>query len=160
MIVIADSSPINVLVRIGCIDVLPKLFSNVLIPPEVRDELADSRTPEVVREFIARLPEWIEIRAASRVEAIPPLDKGEEAAIALAIDVRADALLIDERDGRREAKARGLVIVGTLGVLEAAAQRDLVALTDVFQRLRATDFRVDPRLVQQAVARDAARRRA
>src|SRR6266404_7474834 len=99
MLVVADSSPINILIRIGYIDVLSTLFGSVLIPPEVQSELTDPRTPEVVRHFVNALPSWIQVRQASVIESIPPLDRGEEAAISLAREFKADALLIDEKDG-------------------------------------------------------------
>lgn len=56
MLVVADSSPINILIRIECTHVLPSLFGAVVIPPEVRQELTDTRTPEAVRAWMANLP--------------------------------------------------------------------------------------------------------
>lgn len=153
MLVVADSSPLNILIRIACIDVLPQLFGQVLIPPEVRGELSDPRAPEVVRAFIASPPAWLQIREAAVVEHIPPLDRGEEAAISLAREVGADALLIDERDGRRAARLLGLAIVGTIGVLEEAAGRGLVSFPSVIERLKSTNFRVDPRMIEAALRR-------
>lgn len=153
MLVVADSSPINTLIRIGCVEILPKLFGAVLIPPEVRAELSDSRTPEAVRRFVADLPGWLQVRPPSAIEAIPPLGRGEAAAISLAREVKADALLIDERDGRRAAAARGIAVIGTLGVLEAAATRGIVEFPAVVESLRNTDFRIDRALVDAALER-------
>lgn len=157
MLVVADSSPINILVPIGCLEVLPALFGIVLIPPEVRVELSDPRTPDAVRAIAAAPPAWLRVRAASNVESILPLDRGEEAAISLAREVRADALLIDEKDGRKAALARGLTIVGTIGLLEQAAVMGLVDLPDAIAWLRASDFRMEPRLVEDALRRAGAR---
>lgn len=148
MLVVADSSPINILVRVGCVEVLPRLFGSVTIPSQVLGELSDPRTPEVVRGFVSAPPQWLVVRDPSEVVAIPPLDAGESAAISLAVELGADALLIDERDGRRIAAARGLAVVGTLGVLDAAAARALVDLPGVLGRLRETDFRVAPALLR------------
>jgi len=157
MLVVADSSPINVLIRIGHIDLLPQLFGRVLIPPEVRAELSHIRTPNSVRSFALALPAWIEVQAAGNIESIPPLDPGEEAAIALAHELHADALLIDERDGRRAATARMIPIIGTLGLLERAAQNALIKLPEAIDRLKATDFRIDPLLLLEALRRDSLR---
>lgn len=158
MLVVADSSPINILVRIGCVDVLPQLFQTVLIPPEVQTELTHAATPDSVRAFMRTPPRWLEVRAVPAREPIPIIDAGEQAAIHLAMDIRAGAILLDDKYGRRAARERGLRVVGTLGVLELASLRGLLALGPVVDALRKTDFRLDPRLVAQALDKDAARR--
>jgi len=158
MLVVADSSPINVLIRIDHVDMLPRLFGSVLIPPEVQAELSHTRTPITVRTFALSPPSWVEVRSATSIESIPPLDPGEEAAISLAREVKADALLIDEKDGRRAAAARSIPIIGTLGLLERAALNNLIQLPEAINRLKATDFRIDARLIQEALKRDAQRR--
>jgi len=59
MLVVADSSPLIVLIEIGHIDVLPKLFGQAIIPPEVWLELHQSNRPQAVRDFIASCPNWL-----------------------------------------------------------------------------------------------------
>lgn len=153
MLVVADSSPINILVRIECIHVLSPLFQTVCIPLEVLRELSEPRTPDAVRKFIAAPPPWLQVQAPRLIESIPPLDAGEAAAISLARELKADALLIDERDGRKAAAARGIAIVGTLGVLERAALRQLIDLPQAIDRLKTTDFRLDRALIEAALRR-------
>ncbi|MCL4743133.1 MAG: hypothetical protein KJZ54_13125 [Phycisphaerales bacterium] len=153
MLIVADSSPLNILIRIGCVDVLPALFGVVTIPPEVLSELSDLRTPESVRMFVAAPPTWLNVRSAKVVENIPPLDAGEAAAISLARELRADALLIDEKDGRRAATERGLTVIGTIGVLEEAGLRGLVDLVAALDRLKASDFRAAAALIDAAMER-------
>ncbi len=153
MIVVADSSPINILVRIECIDLLPRLFGSVSIPTEVQAELIDPRTPQSVRGFVANPPPWLTVRSPQKVDRIPPLDRGEEAAISLARELRADALLIDERDGRRAAMALGIPVLGTVGVLDVAADRKLIDLNAVTARLQASDFRLSPALLASLLDR-------
>ncbi len=63
-LVIADTSPINYLLLIGHIDILPKLFERVIVPEIVRDELTHPKAPAVVRNWIASPPDWVEIRNA------------------------------------------------------------------------------------------------
>ena len=63
MIVVADAAPFVVLVAIGHVDVLPTLFREVFIPPEVASELASPRRPPEVRAFIAPPPPWLHIPA-------------------------------------------------------------------------------------------------
>ncbi len=153
MLVVADSSPLNVLVRIGHVEILPRLFGVVCIPAEVQGELTDPRAPTEVREFLRSLPNWLQIHSLQTIERIPPLGPGEQAAISLAVQLKAAALLIDERDGRKAAAARGLTIIGTLGVLEQAAGVGLIDLPTAIERLRATDFRLDHALIDAALRR-------
>ena len=124
MIVVSDSSALVVLFRIGHGDVLPTLFQQIVIPPEVACELAFPNWPQSVQDFIAAPPSWLEIRAATSVEPIPYLDAGEAAAISLAQELQADRLIIDEKRGRKAAAERHLPVIGTVGILEAAAARD------------------------------------
>ena len=59
MLVVADSSPIIVLVLIGHVGVLPKLFGQVVIPPEVSAELLHPKRPQTVRDFMTDPPAWL-----------------------------------------------------------------------------------------------------
>lgn len=162
MIIISDSSPLVVLVNLGRTDLLPTLFGRVLIPPEVHTELSSPKRPEAVRAFAANPPKWLEVRAATAVEEIPGLQPGEAAAISLAQELNADRIIIDEAKGRKEAAGRNLRVVGTLGVLEIAAERGLVDLAQVFAELKETDFWVSAKLLDTRLALflDRERRRA
>jgi len=149
MIVVADTSPLNYFVQIGCESVLSSLYQRVLIPPSVLDELGHAGAPKIVGEWLLDLPRWIEVRrtAAPPDAALADLDPGEREAIQLAQEQRADLLLIDERLGRLVAKRRGLATTGTLGVLLAAAQKGLLDAAATFQQLAAkTNFRCSPEL--------------
>jgi len=66
MIVIADTTPLNYLVLIDCVRVLPQLYGRVLIPPAVWQEFQRPETPEAVRAWLAKRPAWLEIRATER----------------------------------------------------------------------------------------------
>ena len=149
MIVVADTSPLNYFVQIGCESVLPSLYQRVLIPRSVLDELGHPDAPKVVARWLLNLPSWIEVRptAGSPDAALADLDPGEREAIQLAQEQRADLLLIDERRGRLEAKRRGLATTGTLGVLLAAAQKGLIDAGAAYQQLSTkTNFRSSPEL--------------
>lgn len=161
MIVVADASPLRYLILIEHTHILPALYGRVLIPPIVVSELSQEETPGIVRRWIANRPDWVRVQGPTRelVAADQSLGAGELAAIALAEELSADALLIDERDGRREAERRGLPILGTLRVLADAAEHGLADLPAAFDRLRQTNFRASEPLFQSLLARDAARRR-
>ena len=147
MIVVADSSPLVVLVNIGHVRILPALFREVVIPPQIAAELADARRPQPVRDFIADRPSWLCVRTPACVELIPDLHEGERAAISLASELKADLLLIDESDGRLAALARHLQITGTIGILQRAAEQGLLDLADAFARIKQTDFWISPKLL-------------
>jgi predicted nucleic acid-binding protein len=110
MIVIADTSPINYLVCINEIAVLPKLYGAVIIPPAVRDELGRQRAPESVRLWISDPPAWLEVRRPTigpDAELISAeLDSGEFEAILLAEELGASQLILDDMEGRKEAERR------------------------------------------------------
>jgi predicted nucleic acid-binding protein len=75
------------------------------------------------------------------------LHAGERDAISLALQVKADAVIMDERRGREEAEKRGLRVIGTLGLLSVAHERGLVDLTAAFDLIRQTTFHVSPKLL-------------
>ncbi|HEX3582766.1 MAG TPA: DUF3368 domain-containing protein [Thermoanaerobaculia bacterium] len=81
------------------------------------------------------------------------LDAGERAAIALAEREHADLLLIDDADGRREAQRRRIRVTGLVGVLIAAAERDLIDVAETLRRLDVTNFYIDESLIQREFSR-------
>jgi predicted nucleic acid-binding protein len=98
-LVIADTGPINYLVLIDHIGILPALFGKVILPGAVHDELCNVDTPEAVRRWIANAPEWIEIRHSASPAVFSELGAGESEAITLALELHADLLLMDDRRG-------------------------------------------------------------
>lgn len=151
MIVVADTSPIHYLILIEAIDVLQPLYGRVLVPQSVSEELKQAGTPEKVQTWMENLPTWCEIHPD------PPsdpaldqyLDRGERAAIALALLIPADRLLIDDWEGRVEAERRQLKITGTLGVLAEAHQRHLLDFESSLAQLSNTSFYLSPELVDK-----------
>ena len=83
------------------------------------------------------------------------LDDGETAAIALAISLDADLLLMDDRKGANVARGKGLRATGTLGVLDLAAQRGLVNFARAVNRLRWTTFRIPEALLDSPMKKHA-----
>jgi predicted nucleic acid-binding protein len=156
MRVVSDASPLNYLALIDQLELLPALFEEVYIPQAVYAELTAEGTPEAVREWAANPPGWLHVHAAPAWEAPAGLHAGEREAILLAESLAADTVLIDERRARRIAQQRGLKVVGTLGVLVAASARDLLQLTEAFDRLRRTTFHVDPRHLAALLEQDSA----
>jgi predicted nucleic acid-binding protein len=149
MLVVADSSPLIVLITIGHIDVLHKLFGQVIVPPEVAAELLHSNRSQDVRDFMSFHPTWLIERAPAAIEPIPSLHAGELAAISLARELKADLLLIDEVLGRKAAAERLIPFTGTIGVLEFAADEGLVNLKEAFALVKNTDFWISNKLLDE-----------
>ena len=150
MIVVADSSPLHYLILLEQTALLHRLYGHVLVPESVAAELRAASAPNPVQAWMSRPPSWIEVVHVSAEEiasVAEELDPGERAAIALAEKIRADLILIDETDGRTEALRRNFRVTGTLGVLRAAAVEGLVDVRSVLNRLAATSFYTDERLL-------------
>ena len=159
MIVLSDTSPINYLILTDQVDVLPALFAQVIVPAGVLQELQHSGTPEPVRRWISQPPTWITIRAATSVDPLLRLGRGEAEAISLAVELKADLLLMDDRRGRREAQSRGITVAGTLNILVAAASANLVDLPTAVAKLRATNFHIAEKVLSRALQADVERKR-
>jgi predicted nucleic acid-binding protein len=147
MIVVADASPLNYLIHIGCDTLLRDLYGRVFVPGAVLAELRHPSAPLTVGSWAAHIPSWIEVRAVAvqADAALDALDPGEREAIQLAQEERAGLLLIDEKRGRLEAKRRGIATTGTLGILVTAGSRGLIDAEAVFQQLvSTTTFRATP----------------
>jgi len=160
IIVISDTSPINYLVLIGKQQILPILFSKIVIPGAVLRELQAAATPPEVRLWMASRPGWLEVKQPARPPepSLSHLDAGEREAIQLAEELKADLLIIDERAGREEALKRSLPVIGTLAILESAAERGLLDLALVLVELKAHNFFISPVLERDFLERDAQRK--
>lgn len=106
------------------------------------------------------VPEWLEVRRTNLPadSALSVLDPGEQEAILLAQELHADLLLIDDKDGRLEATRRNIPVVGTLGILDEAAERDWLDLPDALARLQQTSFRASAGLINFLLEQDAKRK--
>ncbi len=107
-----------------------------------------------VQAWAQKFPAWIRVRAPTVVDQSLNVDEGEKEAICLAREVQAVAILMDDRKGRAEAIRCGLRVAGTIGLLEAAAQRGLLDFSAAIQRLRQTNARLDEEVIQAALTRN------
>lgn len=160
MIIISDTSPINYLVLISQQEILHLLFGRITLPEAVLRELQAAATPPTVRAWIATRPAWLEIKrpATPAAESLSHLDEGEREAIQLAEELGADLLIMDERAGREEALKRHLPVIGTLGILERAAERGLLDFAVVLGELKSHKFFISPALERDFLARDTQRK--
>jgi len=159
---VSNTTPLRYLIAIEQEHLLGRLFEKVFVPIAVHEELADAKTPEIVRRRVASLPSWFEVRTVKETGAptFPvTLHRGERQAILLAEELAADVLLIDEQIGRTVALSRNLPLSGTLGVLERADRTGFVSdFPQILQRLKASGFFITEALEQQLLERHRTRR--
>jgi predicted nucleic acid-binding protein len=157
---VTDTSPLRYLVLISAIEILPRLFDEVFVPEAVYAELHHARTPTLVSRWARSPPAWLTIVPTLTVgdPDLARLDVGERAAIALAVSMRPDFVLIDDRAGVVAARARGLDVTGTLGLLDRAAQAGLINLGAAIAALKSTNFYARQELFDVLLARDRKRR--
>ncbi len=129
MIVVSNTSPIVNLTAVGQLDLLQQIYEKVLIPQAVCREITvvGDRGPAVTE---VHTPEWIESKQVTDRALVTALqteiDEGEAEAIALAIEMGAALLLLDERRGRIVASHLGLRFIGLLGVLIEAKHKGYI----------------------------------
>lgn len=126
MIVVSDTSPIIALIRVNQIQLLPTLFHEVIIPLSVKEELNAARFNKAELTLYKNCS-WLIVKSVTgKINQNNDLDKGEIEAIALAKELHADFLLIDEKAGREVALKEGIRIIGVVGLLLLAKQKGLV----------------------------------
>jgi hypothetical protein len=143
--VVSNSSPLIALARIERLDLVPAILESVLIPPAVARE---------IRPSIPVLPDWLQVRAPTTSPSVLTsrgrLGDGEREAIALALEIGADAILVDERAARRVAEAAGLNVIGTLGLLLEAKRAEHIGTVRVeLDKLLETSFFLSKQLYDQ-----------
>src|SRR2546428_9058526 len=157
MIIIADTAPINYLILIGEIEVLRTLAKRVIIPQAVFQELQAKGTPEQVRRWIDTHTDWLEVMQANTSLFTPrrKIGSGETEAIALAIELKADALLIDDGDAIKEAHRLQIPTLRLFNILESAAEKNLLDLADAVEKMKRTTFHMPPtELIEAMLERD------
>ncbi len=130
-IVISDPSPVLTLALIGRLQLLPRRYRQVLIPSAAFEELTASKQDLPPAIDLTSEP-WLIVANAkdqARVQGLREhLDPGEAEAIVLAVERRADLLLVDKRRGRRTAMEAGLKVTALLGVVARAKRAGLIDL--------------------------------
>jgi predicted nucleic acid-binding protein len=138
--VVADTSPLIALHQIGHLSLLKSLFVEVQIPFAVAREAAPS---------LPDLPSWIVARELNQPigsEVVrASLGSGESQAVSLALELKADLVILDDRPARRLALGLGLPVVGTVGILLRAKQTGFItAVRPLLENLLEVGFRLSP----------------
>lgn len=151
MIIVSNTSPISNLATVGQLSLMSQLYGRILIPRAVYEELLDPRAGETVITAV-RSASWIDIQSVQNQGLVNDLrtrvNVGEAEAIALAIEVKAARLIIDERLGRQAARDFGVKITGVLGILLLAKRQQLITqVQPIMDNLMAqANFRISSQL--------------
>ncbi|MBC8496368.1 MAG: DUF3368 domain-containing protein [Anaerolineales bacterium] len=157
--VISNTSPLIGLSVLGKFDLLRELFSEVLIPESVFQEVTVKGTEGIGSQEVAKAiaEGWIKTTIPFESETLTTLkvdlDIGEADAIALALENDADLLLLDERKARAKAQALGCNILGTIGVLLLAQTRGIeIDIRSALNQLREFGFHISDSIYQRILA--------
>ncbi len=142
--IISDTSCFILLSRIGELELLQKIYGQILT------------TLEVASEFGQPLPDWVEIKSPGdklrQQDLEIQLDKGEASAIALAIETPGSTLIVDDFKARVIAEKLGLEITGTIGVIVKAKLKGIIpSIKPLLEKVRATNFRFTEEIEKKAL---------
>jgi predicted nucleic acid-binding protein len=153
VIVLSDSSPLINLAKLGRLDLLPALYKTVTVTHEVYAEVVVNGAGMAGSSQISGAA-WIDVRNVAKHSDLSAarqrvgLGVGELSVIILAQELRADLLLVDDRDARRAARQEGLAVLGCVGILHEPFDQELLSdLRDCYLRLLASGAYIDPRLL-------------
>lgn len=138
MKVVVNATPLIALALIERMGLLEQMFAQVLVPTAVYEEVTVTGTGRPGADEITRAY-WLWVVSPEAVPTIEPmllgLDEGEPQVLLLAREVQPDWVLIDERQARRVARAMGLPVKGTLGILPAAVLAGLLPRKEALDAL-------------------------
>ncbi len=154
MIIVSDTSPITNLAAIGQLDILRQLYGDIIIPTAVYNEMVGlgKVVPGMVEvqtfSWIKTLEVTDSLRVTDILENQENIDLGEAESIILALELKANLLLIDERRGRVIATSYGLNVTGLLGVLIQAKRNGLIESVKplINELITQANFRVSNKL--------------
>ncbi|MCI0661794.1 MAG: DUF3368 domain-containing protein [Acidobacteria bacterium] len=162
MITVSNTTPLRYLIEIEKVDILETLFGRIFIPEKVVEELQRPKTPQKVKDWMKSRPDWLEVQRADLSVFTPQkkINDGEREAFALALTLKADAVLIDDKNALPEARRLNLQTISLFTILERAAARDLIDLPQTVDKMRKTTFRLPPEdEIQAMLERDKKRKK-
>jgi predicted nucleic acid-binding protein len=142
--IIADTSCFIILTNIGELDLLRKLYGQIVT------------TIDVATEYGEKLPEWVEITEVTdkyKQQLLElHIDKGESSAIALALEIPNSTLILDDNKARKIAEHLGLTFTGTIGVIVKAKHQGIIpSIKPILENMKKTGFRISVEIEIQAL---------
>jgi predicted nucleic acid-binding protein len=151
-VVVSDTTPLHYLILVGRESILEKLYGKVFIPPGVLAELAHASAPVQISNWAARPPAWVTVATPAMIPGrYDGLDFGERQALALAVEIKADLVLLDDKLARRLAQRELMRVKGTLGVVADAAKANLLDFVETVEALQRTSMHLDQEFVREVV---------
>lgn len=156
MVVVADTSPLTALLHLNKLHLIPMLYGKVYIPVTVAEELNTLVQFGYSISFLEERQTYIIQKATDELlvkSLCEYLDEGEAEAIALAKELHADLLLIDEKLGKQFAEAEAISCKGVVGILIEAKHQGLIQfvkplLNDLIHHLK---FRLSEKVYTAAL---------
>lgn len=142
--IISDTSCFIILTKIGELDLLKRVYGQIIT------------TPDIANEYGETLPDWVEIidvtdKYKQRLLEMQ-IDKGESSAIALALEMPESLVILDDYKARKIAERLGITFTGTVGVIIKAKLLGIIpSIKPILQKIKDTDFRLSPEIELQAL---------
>lgn len=142
--IISDTSCLIILSNIGELELLHKVYGEIITTIDIANEFGDT------------LPNWVEIKKVndtSKQQLLElQIDKGESSAIALALEIPESTLILDDIKARKIANKLGLNFTGTIGVIIKAKLKGIIpSIKPILEKIKLTDFRISVELEMQAL---------
>jgi len=159
MIIVADTTPLISLMKVGHLNLIHDLFGEILIPEAVYRELVDNtkflnESKQIMESPYIKKAEVENPKAVELLRRSSGLDAGESEAIILSDSIKASLLLMDEIKGRQVARQMGIQLMGTIGILLTAYQEKILTkeeILDCIDTLKTTGRHISNELYAQLI---------
>jgi uncharacterized protein len=145
--VVCDASALIALSRINSLSLLQQQFTQLVIPDAVYEELSHGKDKPTIKKITQA--RWIQRksvkdRASIKQRRHPSLHLGESEVIALAKEIEADLVIMDDAHARKIAEAEGLKVVGLLAILLDAKRNGIISeIRPLLEALRQQGFFIE-----------------
>ncbi|HYG36926.1 MAG TPA: DUF3368 domain-containing protein [Clostridia bacterium] len=151
-VVVSDTTPLHYLILVGHETILQKLYEIVIIPPGVLAELGHASAPIPISNWAANPPAWVTVSAPRSIpDRYAALGFGEREALALAVEIRANLVLLDDKVARQVAQRDQMKVKGTLGIVADAARAQLLDFVETVEKLQCTSMHLDQELIRAVI---------